>query len=90
VPVLLGTDVPELYKLLGRTDVPCMVQLNYNFTIPRVNLHGSPQCHGWLLSRGIRIPRLLTLHEHGTMQLFHALWLHVKHTALVEIQILKE
>jgi len=51
-----------------------MVQLNYNFTIPYVNLHGSLKCHGWLLLRGIRVPRLLTLHERGTMQLFYALW----------------
>jgi len=34
------------------------VQLNYNFTIPRVNLHGSLQYHGWLLLSGIRVPRL--------------------------------
>jgi len=34
------------------------VKLNYNFTIPRVNFHGSPQCHGWLLLRGISVPRL--------------------------------
>jgi len=33
-----------------------------------------PQCHRWMLLRGIHVPRLLTLHEHGTMQLFHALW----------------
>jgi len=41
------------------------VQLNYNLTIPRVNLHGSPQCQGWLLLRGIRVPRLFTFHECG-------------------------
>jgi len=45
------------------------VQLNYNFTIPCVNLHGSPQYHGWFLLTGIRVPRLLTVHEHGTMKL---------------------
>jgi len=50
------------------------VQLDYNFTIPCVNLHGSLQCHGWLLLRGIHAPCLFTLHECGTMQLFHALW----------------
>jgi len=33
------------------------IQLNYNFTIPCMNLHGSPQCHWWLLLRGIRVPR---------------------------------
>jgi len=44
-------------------------QLQLHYT-----MHGSPQCHGWLLLRGVRVPRLLALHERGTMQLFYALW----------------
>ena len=40
-----------------------MVQLNYNFTVPRVNSHGSTQGNAWFPLTGIRVPRLLTLLE---------------------------
>jgi len=33
----------------------------------------SPQCQKWFLLTGIHVPRLLTVHEHGTMWLFYAL-----------------
>jgi len=56
------------------TIVQGMVQLNYyNFTIPYVNMHSSLQSHGWLLLTVIRVTCLLTVYEHGIMQLFYAL-----------------
>jgi len=59
-----------LYRFLWTNTV----QLNYNLTIPCVNLYGFPQCHRWLLLRGIRVPHLLTLNERGIMLLFYELW----------------
>jgi len=58
-----------------------------------MNLHGSPQCHGWLLLTDIRVPRLLTVHERGTMQdysMHYGEAMNAKHTAPMETQIMKE
>jgi len=41
---------------------------------PCVKMHGSSQCHGWLLLTVIHVPHLLTVRECGTMRLFYALW----------------
>jgi len=56
-------------NIIFKSMVRHMVQLNYNFTKPCMNLHGSPQYHRWFLLTGSRIPRFLTVHERGTMKL---------------------
>jgi len=66
-----------------------MVQVNYNFTIPCVNLHGHPQCHEWLLLRGICVPHSLTYMnvELCNYSMHYSEAMHVKHAAPMETQI---
>jgi len=64
------------------------VQLNYSFTIPFVNLHGSLQCHGWFLLKGIGVPRVLLCMNVEPCDYYHEA-MHAKQASPVKTHTVK-